>query len=287
MTKGRSTAGRAAPPPVPQRYGLFGGPVRVGAREVDGEPGAPLDVGAERRTELGVGREARLVRGVVHQIDPAAALRLRDVLADVLGDHVAVAALPFGVGGGATEDLADPQGDVPGVLGREVGEQGAEELVLENLGVEDVGEPREGVGAACPVVQARHGGAGAAYRCGLVVAHLVDVPDVRPDLGEEVLEEVGLAEALDVVLGRGPGDAQDEVLEVLLAARQFVVDALGRRGEPGGGARVGREELGGPVPGNPVADVLDCLRRHGLSKTRVARPGHEVGTGHPGCQRWA
>jgi hypothetical protein len=113
------------------------------------------------------------------------------------------------------------------------------------------------------------------------VAHLLDVAHVRPDLGEEVGEQLRLPEALEVVLGRCPGDPQDEVLEVLLAARQFVVDALGGRGEVGRGTGVGGEELSRLLFGNPVPDVLDGLNSHTPTQTRTARRNHEVPAGRP------
>lgn len=158
-----------------------------------------------------------------------------------------------------------------GVVGGEVGEEGGQEVVLEDLVVEGRGEAGEGLGAARPGVQGGDRRARAAYRRRLVVAHLVDVLDVRADLREEVREQLRLSEPLQVVLGRRPDDAQDVVPEVLLAARQFVVDALGCRRQLDGGPCVGGQELRRAVFRDAVADVLDGLSGHAPTETRTAR----------------
>lgn len=61
------------------------------------------------------------------------------------------------------------------------------------------------------------------------------------------------------------------MLEVLVAARQFVVHALRSRSELDGGPGVGGEELRRLLLGDAVPDVLDGVDGHAPTQTRTAR----------------
>ena len=62
--------------PAPARHGASGGGSAPGCEFADREPRAPLDVGHERRAELGVGRAAPRRRRRRRSVHPAAPLRL-------------------------------------------------------------------------------------------------------------------------------------------------------------------------------------------------------------------
>ena len=93
------------------------GGVAPGRRVLNGDPRAPLEVGDERRSELRVGREARLVGALAHQLHPASPLRLGQGLTHVLGDHPVVAAVLLAVGLRPAERLCEPRCHPLGVIG--------------------------------------------------------------------------------------------------------------------------------------------------------------------------
>ena len=60
------------------------------------------------------------IGGIGQQADPAAALFLGQMLAEMVHDHLAVAAMLFAVGLRPAEDLADEGGDMGGMIRRHV-----------------------------------------------------------------------------------------------------------------------------------------------------------------------
>src|SRR6185295_20045238 len=58
-----------------------------------GEPGAPLDVGAESGAELCIVREHGLARGLHEKLDPSGTLFFGQTLAEMLREHPGVAAV--------------------------------------------------------------------------------------------------------------------------------------------------------------------------------------------------
>lgn len=127
-------------------------PVGVGARVDQGHAGAPFDVVREHRAEFGVRRETDLVRRVHQQVHPAAALSFGDAAAQVLGGHVLVAAVVGRVLRRAAEDLRQPDGDVLGVLRVHAREDRGQDLVLQGVRVEGVGEAVHRLRSAHPLV---------------------------------------------------------------------------------------------------------------------------------------
>ena len=79
------------PPPARHRHVLGRAGARLGVLDRDAR--APLDVGDERRAELGVVGQPGLVGGLEQQLHPARTLLLGQALAHVLGDHRGVAAV--------------------------------------------------------------------------------------------------------------------------------------------------------------------------------------------------
>jgi hypothetical protein len=114
----------------------------------DGEAGAPFEVGDEGGAELRIGGELKFVGGFEEEPDPALALLLGDVFAEVVADHGGVSAVERGVVGGAAEDLGDELGYALEVGLRDAAEERLEERVGGDLLVEAVDEPGEDFAAA-------------------------------------------------------------------------------------------------------------------------------------------
>jgi hypothetical protein len=129
--------------------------VRVRCGVLHRQPGAPLQVGDERGTELGIVRQRHLVRRIHDQVQPAPALFLGDGPAEVLGQHELVAAPLGGVGGRPAEDLTQPQRHVAGVTGIHAGEHRREHRVVGDASVERLGQPQQRRFAAGPGVKRR------------------------------------------------------------------------------------------------------------------------------------
>ena len=70
------------------------------------------------------------------QLHPARPLLLREGQPEVLGEHMRVAAVLVGVDRRTAEDLAQPQRDVVGMIGRHVGEHRCEDRVVVHAAVE-------------------------------------------------------------------------------------------------------------------------------------------------------
>src|ERR1700676_4789811 len=60
----------------------------------------------------------------------------------------------------------------------------------------------------------------------LVVLHLLNVVDIRPDRWKEPPELLAGAKFAQVIVGRGPVDAQHESLRFLLALRELITQAV-------------------------------------------------------------
>src|SRR4051794_1189192 len=138
--------------PAPAGHGGLRRRVGIGLRVGQREPGAPLDVGQERRAELGVGRELGVAGRERNQGQPAEALLLGDREVIVLVQHVRVATVALGVVGRPAEDLGQPRGHVLGVVLRHVREQRADELVGAHALVERLGQSLERRFPARPVI---------------------------------------------------------------------------------------------------------------------------------------
>ncbi|HEY8523372.1 MAG TPA: hypothetical protein VIL48_00315 [Acidimicrobiales bacterium] len=82
----------------------------------EGDAGAPLKVGDERRAELGVVGQAGVVGRPAHQRGEPESLLGRDAQVAVLAEHALVPAEVVGVAGGSAEHLAPPRGHVRPVL---------------------------------------------------------------------------------------------------------------------------------------------------------------------------
>ena len=96
-----------------------------------------------------------------------------------------------------------------------------------------------------------------AHRRRPVVTHLGDLGNEGPDFRQERREVRSLPKAIQVRLGGGPLDPQDESIFRFFAMREFVGQAFRRRREMRAGPPIGGDELGRCVLFQIVADVFD------------------------------
>nr|WP_292077188.1 hypothetical protein [Mesorhizobium sp.] len=143
-----------APAPGRHRLGLgIAGLAKVGVHLR--EPRPPFDIGHESRAKFRIVRQPDFIGGIDEKVDPAAALFLAQMLAEMMHDHLAVAAMLCAVGLRAAKHLADESGDMGRMIGRHVLEHRTDDGVLKHLVIEGLRQTIQRVGAAGPFEQCR------------------------------------------------------------------------------------------------------------------------------------
>src|SRR4051812_42281224 len=104
----------------------------------------------------GPGGKRGIVGRQADQLPPPSALRLRDRQTEVLGNHARVAAKLLRIGGGAAEDLRQPNGHMAQMVVRHVREQRLEEVVPAHALIEGRGQALEGLRPTRPLIERRN-----------------------------------------------------------------------------------------------------------------------------------
>jgi hypothetical protein len=102
---------------------------------------------------LRIARRADLVGALEEHGEPALAVGLGELAADVVNEHGAMAAVVLAVRLGPTEHLGDERGHVLDVIGRHRGEHRGEQRIAGDAGVEHREQALERGQAADPVEQ--------------------------------------------------------------------------------------------------------------------------------------